>query len=216
MFPGILRRLVLTLSTAALGTLMLSGAAFAQTTTASSTTTASNTPATAPVCDWGRRVWGEPESFHAGAADGYYIWCGPSDDGNDREFHLRTTDSKGVFVYSGILRTNGTFRDVEKVRDEADDHVDVLDNGHEIKFSFVTYQGIDGLNFNVSGGNRVSFLLDQSGSKIATSSIYLGKEGQHPKHNPLAIHRLHERVHKVKPASATSTSTATSSTAAAS
>lgn len=204
------RRLVLVVSAAALGLFFLSSAAFAQ---------AVPKPAVpARVCDWGHRVWSVPQSFHAGSADGYYIWCGPSETGaTDRELHLRTTDQKGVFVYSGVLRTNGTFKDVEKVRDEQDDHVDVLDNGHEIKFSFVTYSGIDGFNFNVDGGTKVRYKLDQSGTPISTSSIFLGKDSVHPKHNPLTIHRLHERTHVAKPgkrATTTRTSTSTSTATA--
>lgn len=208
MFQATFRRLLLVASAAAMGLFLLSRAAFAQ---------AAPQQTGHRVCDWGRRVWSVPQSFAAGSADGYYIWCGPSETGaTDRELHLRTTDAKGVFVYSGIVRTDGTFRDVEKVRDEQDDHVDVLDNGHEIKFSFVTYAGIDGFNFNVDGGTKVHYLLDQSGQRISTSSIYLGKDGTHPKHNPLTIHRLGERRHTARPASRTTTTTTSTATPTAS
>lgn len=205
---GVFRRLALAMSAAAVGMFLLSGAAFA-----------GAVPSHAPqprVCDWGHRIWSVPESFHAGAADGYYIWCGPSDTGaTDKELHLRTTDKNGVFVYSGTLRTDGTFKDVEKVRDEPDDHVDVTDNGHEIKYSFVTYAGIDGFNFNVDGGTKVKYELNQSGKRIGTSSIFLGKESVHPKHNPLAIHRLHAHSHVAKPGKGATTTSSTSSTSTA-
>lgn len=71
MYRGVFRRLVLVVSAAAMGMFLLSSVAFAQT-----------APKHAPqqrVCDWGHRIWSVPESFHAGAADGYYIWCGPSE-----------------------------------------------------------------------------------------------------------------------------------------
>jgi hypothetical protein len=197
MSQGAIRRLIAIVSAAAMGLFVLSSAAFAQ--------AAPKQPAPR-VCDWGTRIWGVPQSFEAGSADGYYIWCGPSETGaTDRELHLRTTDHRGVFVYSGIVRTDGTFRDVEKVRDEQDDHVDVLDNGHEIKFSFVTYSGIDGFNFNIDGGTKVSYALDQSGQRISTSSVYLGKDSVHPKHNPLTIHRLGERGGPAGPVQRTTT-----------
>jgi hypothetical protein len=204
MSHGVFRRLVLVVSAAALGLFLLSSAAFAQ---------AAPTPTPmARVCDWGHRMWSVPESFHAGAADGYYIWCGPSQTGaTDKELHLRTTDKNGVYVYSGTLRTDGTFKDVEKVRDEPDDHVDVADNGHEIKFSFVTYAGIDGFNFNVAGGTKLRYTLDQSGKLISTSNVFLGKEGAHPKHNPVVTHRLRAHSHVAKPAKAPTTATTTTS-----
>lgn len=204
---GVFRRLVLVVSAAALGMFALSGAAFAQ-------AAPKHTPQPR-VCDWGHRIWSVPESFHAGAADGYYIWCGPSESGaTDKELHLRTTDKNGVYVYSGTLRTDGTFKDVEKVRDEPDDHVAVTDNGHEITFSFVTYAGIDGFNFNVAGGTKVRYALDQSGKLISTSNIFLGKEGVHPKHNPMETHRLGAHTHVAKPAKATTTTTSTSTATA--
>jgi hypothetical protein len=207
MSHGVFRRLVLAVTTAMVGMFLLSGAAFAQ--------TAPNHTRQPRVCDWGHRIWSVPESFHAGAADGYYIWCGPSETGaTDKELHLRTTDKNGVYVYSGTLRTDGTFKDVEKVRDEPDDHVDVTDNGHEIKFSFVTYAGIDGFNFNVAGGTNVRYTLDQSGKLISTSNIFLGKESVPPKRNPMETHRLRAHTHVAKPAKATTTTTSTSTTTA--
>jgi hypothetical protein len=205
MSHGVFRRLVLVVAAAAMGMFLLSGAAFAQ-------TAPKHTPQPR-VCDWGHRIWSVPESFHAGAADGYYIWCGPSETGaTDKELHLRTTDKNGVYVYSGTLRTDGTFKDVEKVRDEPDDHVDVTDNGHEIKFSFVTYTGIDGFNFNVAGGTKVRYTLDQSGKLISTPNFFLGKESVHPKRNPMETHRLRAHTHVAKPAKVSTTATTTTGT----
>lgn len=213
MFHGTVRRLMLVLSAAALGVFFLSSAAFAQTATTTTATTGSS--AIARVCDWGKRIWSVPQSFHAGGADGYYFWCGPSETGaTDRELHLRTTDSKGVYVYSGTLRTDGVFTDVEKVRDEQDDHVDVLDNGHELTFSFVTYQGIDGLNFNVQGGSKVRLHLLQSGAPISASSVFLGANSVHPKHNPMEIRRLGERGQSGRHAPSTTTTTASTTSTA--
>jgi len=201
-----IRRFILVVSATALGMFFLSSAAFAQ--------AVPKAAAQPKVCDWGHRIWSVPQSFHAGSADGYYIWCGPSETGaTDRQLHLRTTDQKGAFVYSGTLRTDGAFKDVEKVRDEQDDHVDIIDNGHEIKFSFVTYSGIDGFNFNVDGGTKVRYKLDQSGTPISTSSIFLGQDSVHPKHNPMQIHRLHERTPVAKPAKRTTTTSTSTATA---
>jgi len=153
---------------------------------------------------WGKRTQGQPLSFQAGGTDGYYLW---HDAGGLR---LRTTDSAGKFRYSGTLRTNGAFINVVKVRDEADDHVDVQDGGKVIKFSFVTFQGIDGFNFEVSGGKGtwVHFRLDRDGSRIDPSNIFLGEDSVHPKHNPFGIVR-HDDQSPTASASSTQTTTST-------
>jgi hypothetical protein len=132
---------------------------------------------------WTGHVQGRPASFSAGGTDGYYVWH--DDDG----LHLRTTDSSGVFKYTGILRTNGTFADVNPVRLEPDDKFEVLDGGHTLHFQFVTAEGVDGLDFRVDGGTRVRFALERDGHLIDTSNIFLGEDSVHPKHNPFSIRR---------------------------
>jgi hypothetical protein len=132
---------------------------------------------------WTGHVQGRPASFSAGGTDGYYVWH------DDAGLHLRTTDSSGVFKYTGVLRTNGTFADVNAVRLEPDDRFEVLDGGHALRFQFITAEGVDGLDFQVDGGTRVRFDLERDGHRIDASNIFLGEDAVHPTHNPFAIHR---------------------------
>lgn len=214
-------RRLLVLATAFLAVFFMAGVALADSsTTQTSSTTTSSTAAPAgkpaPVCDWGKRIWGQPQSFQAGGTDGYYIWCARSaSDKDDAHLSLRTTDSAGKFHYSGVLRTNGEFVGVTKVRGEPDDHVDISPDHKTIRFSFVTYQGVDGFDFHVAGGTRVVFALDRDGARLDPSNIFLGEDSVHPAHNPFRI--LRPRHHRRAPkTSTTTTSTSTSTTAAAS
>lgn len=163
MFGLSVKRISVAVASALAGVAMLGGAALA----------------------WTGPVDGQPTTVQLGAADGYYIWH------NDREdkFHLRTTDSAGVFAYSGVLRTDGRFHDVEVVRKELVDHVQVGPDGHTIVFRFVTAEGIDGIDFNVAGGRYIEFRLSRNGSLIDPSSIHLGVNGVHPRRNPFWIFR---------------------------
>jgi len=163
---------------------------------------------------WTGHVDGQPTGFQAGAADGYYVWHNNGED----QFHLRTTDSSGVYTYTGVLRTDGHFRDVELVRQEPDDHVQVLNDGHVIRFAFKTAEGADGIDFDVDGGRGITLRLNQNGTPINTSSVYLGQDGVHPRHNPFLIrrnprrHRQGDDPGAVNPASPTPTATATAAT----
>jgi hypothetical protein len=150
---------------------------------------------------WTGHVEGKPVSFSAGGTDGYYVWH--DDDG----LHLRTTDSAGVFAYSGTIRTNGTFVNVDPVRLEADDDVEVLDGGKTIRFQFKTAEGIDGINFEVSDGSTVRFSLRRDGARIDAGNIFLGEDSVHPKHDPFTIRRDGTEV-----ATPTATPTATPAT----
>jgi hypothetical protein len=132
---------------------------------------------------WGERVEGMPTSFQAGAADGYYIWH----DGGG--WHVRTTDSSGVFVYSGTLRTDGTFDDVALAQPEGADQVQLLDGGHALQFQLRTHEHIDGVDFRVDGGTGVVFHLEQNGQPISTSSIFLGQSNVNPVHDPFEVDR---------------------------
>ncbi len=136
---------------------------------------------------WSGQVEGKPASFGPGDTDDYYVWH--TADG----FHLRTTDSSGVYKYTGELHTDGVFTDVQPIRLEKDDRVDVLDGGHTIRYSFVTAEGIDGFDFRIAGGTHLGFLLKRDGTRIDTANIFLGEDGVHPATNPFRIHRTLDR-----------------------
>jgi len=133
-------------------------------------------PATpkAPVAD------GTP-TIDASRPMGYYIFH------NDDGFHLWTHGPGAEHVFDAVLRTKGTFENVSVLKLENDDRVDVQDAGHKLVIHFHTFDGIDGVNFTVRDGERMRLNLKLDGEHIATSNIFLGAKGVHPKHNPFRI-----------------------------
>jgi hypothetical protein len=137
----------------------------------------------ASVFAWGSRIEGRPASFEAGSTGGYYIWH------DDSGFHLRTTDPEGVEShFTGTLTTNGVFHDLTAIRAEQDDKVEQVGDG-TIIFDLHTYSGIDGFDFDVRGGDRVTFELKRDHNLIGVDHIFLGEDGVHPNHNPFTVNR---------------------------
>jgi hypothetical protein len=126
------------------------------------------------------RVEGAPTITEA-SPTGYYIWH--TDDG----FHLRTHGPGAQHDFDAVLRTKGTFENVSVVKLEADDSVDVVDGGHKMIIHFRTFDLTDGVNFTISGGERLRLKLRLDDKLAATSEIFLGEKGVHPKHNPFTI-----------------------------
>jgi hypothetical protein len=112
---------------------------------------------------------------------GYYIWH--TDDG----WHLRTHGPGAQHDFDAVLRSDGTFENVDVVKLEADDTVNVTDGGHKLVIHFHTYDLTDGVNFTIRDGTRVRFNLKLDDKTASTSDIYLGEKGVHPKHNPFKI-----------------------------
>ncbi len=113
---------------------------------------------------------------------GYYIWH--NDDGS---FHLRTHGPGAEHVFDAVLRTRGTFENVDVIKLEKDDRVDVTDGGHKMIIHFRTFDATDGVNFTIKDAERLRLNLKTDDEHIATSSIFLGAKGVHPKHNPFTI-----------------------------
>ncbi len=63
------------------------------------------------------------------------------------------------------------------------------DGGHTLLLRFHTYDGIDGVNFRVNGGEHLRFNLHLDGKLIGTDDVYLGADGRHPASNPFTIER---------------------------
>ena len=149
------------------------------------TTAGASSTATAVSCDeghWPATVQGQPERLHAGSTAGYYVW-------HDRYgWHLRTTTpQKSPHVFIGRIVSSDNIKSVTMVRDENDDRVSV--SGHTLSFRFVTYAGIDGVNFTVGCTNSVTFELKQGGSWVPAYRIFLGHYGRAP-HNPFTVSRV--------------------------
>lgn len=154
------REMLVAASSALMGAMLLSTSAFA----------------------WDGWVQGNPDQLEHGAK-GYFVWH------NAEGWHLRTHDDPNGAVFSGRIRTNGTFHDVDLVRAESTEHLSVGDGGHVIHFRFKTYDHLDGLNFRVEGGSEITFDLETNGHQTARRHIFIGDAGRHPGHNPFTLER---------------------------
>ena len=114
---------------------------------------------------------------------GWYVFRGNGDDG----IHVRTHGPGAEHDFDAILRTRGTFENVDVVKLEDGDHVDVLDGGHELAIHFHTYDYTDGVDFVARGGERLRLNLKVDGQETPTSQIYLGEDLHNPAHNPFTF-----------------------------
>jgi|GEM_PF-1678958 len=136
-----------------------------------------------PAFAWQQIIEGKPAALEAGGLDGAYFWH--DSDG----LHLETTDAQRVgHHYAGTLSTDGAFTSVQLVRAEQDDTVTQPAPG-ELVFSFVTYSGIDGVQFHIDGGTQITLNLTLDGHPLPVDNIFLGAYSQHPDDNPFTITR---------------------------
>ena len=136
-------------------------------------------------CDeghWPATVQGKPATFHAGGAAGYYVWH------DSYGWHLRTTTPvRAPHSFTGTIVSRGTVKAVRLYHDEGRDTVTV--GAHETRFSFVTYNGVDGIDFRVGCTPSLGFSLKAGGNLVSPSRIWLGADGT-ARANPFAIHRV--------------------------
>jgi hypothetical protein len=138
-----------------------------------------------PRCDeghWPATVQGKPSTFAAGGRAGYYVWH------DSRGWHLRTTTpQRAPHPFTGTIVSSGDVRLVHQYRDEGRDSVTI--SGHTLTFSFVTYSGVDGIDFRVGCTGALAFSLKAYGRLVPASRIWLGSEGT-SRANPFRIHRV--------------------------
>lgn len=157
------------------------------------TTPAAATPATAGTTGavapadyegWPLRIQGWPLRLDNPGANGWFLW-------HDRDgLHIRTTTpAPKDHVFTAVLTTDGTFADVRKVRLEGADDIAVLQNGHVLVVKFHTYNGVDGVDFRIAGGSGLRLRLDEAGSLVPPSHIFMGRYGVHPADNPFGVRR---------------------------
>ena len=132
---------------------------------------------------WEGPVNGGAPDIDENSPTGYYIWH------NDDGFHLRTHGPHDRHDFVARLHTDGAFEDVDAIKLEERDRVEVLDGGHELLIEFHTYDFTDGVNFHVNGGDHLRFALRLDGRLISTAHIFLGRDGDHPDDNPFVLHR---------------------------
>jgi hypothetical protein len=136
----------------------------------------STTPAAQPAV-----VEGMP-NIDLNAPTGYYLWR----DGDG--FHLRTHGPATEHDFDATLHTDGTFENVDSLKLEDGDRVNILDGGQTLALHFHTYDLTDGVNFTIRGGTRVRLDLRLDGSAGATDQIFIGSAARNPKHNPFTIY----------------------------
>jgi hypothetical protein len=112
---------------------------------------------------------------------GYYIWR------SDDTIHVRTHGPGARHDFDAVLTTDGTFENVDPVRLEEHDRVDLRDGGHQLVMRFTTFDATDGVNFNVRDGEHLRFNLKLDDRDIGTDHIFIGANGHHPKSNPFSI-----------------------------
>jgi len=132
---------------------------------------------------WAPQLQGQPDAFRPGDSRGFFIWR----DGDG--LHLRTTTRGQGHVFSGVIRTDGRFHAVHGVREEGNDFHRLSWDRDTITFRYKTAGGVDGLDFRVKDGDRLTLDLFMDGHRIATREIYVGRRGCHPVHSEFTLRR---------------------------
>ena len=131
---------------------------------------------------WPQYLEGRPAEFQPGQVRGFFLWR----DGDG--LNLRTASNRNGHVYTGVIRTDGQFHDIRRIREEAGDHLRY--NSNEIRFKFSTSpKDVDGVDFRVRGGSRIQFELYVDGHPMPAQEIHIGAGGQHPNDNTFSLHR---------------------------
>jgi len=106
---------------------------------------------------------------------------------NDDGWHFRTHGMPDGTSFTTHIVTNGTMHDVVAVRDEKDDHITLDGAGHALDLSFVTYSGVDGVDFRMDDATWLRLRIDASDQPLAVENIFLGDDGRHPSSNPFVL-----------------------------
>jgi hypothetical protein len=112
---------------------------------------------------------------------GYYIFH------HDDTFNIHTHGPGAEHDFDAVLRSAGTFDNVNIMHLENGDRADVTRGGHELVLHFHTFGATDGVDFTVRGAERMRLDLKLDGQPIDTNEIFLGPQGKHPEANPFAL-----------------------------
>ena len=131
---------------------------------------------------WFAAVEGVPGALHQ-AEKGIFIW-------HDNEgIHIRGVSKHQRTVFTGTVETNGRFYAIQERGLEGGDHLRVDGDHNTLRFRFTVHGGVDGVDFRVQGGNRLSFVLDTNGRNAHPADINVGREGWHPGDNRFTLWR---------------------------
>lgn len=120
------------------------------------------------------RLDGRPAAFEQGGRTGYYIW----QDGEG--LHLRTAAPGIKHVFSGTIRTDGTFEDTYGKSAGADDAFRINGDRDRITFQFTNIGDSAGIDLHVQEGTYVTFDLSMDGYEVDPAAIFIGEDGWHP------------------------------------
>ena len=137
----------------------------------------------APAFAWDSVIEGHPAALEAGGLNGVYFWH--EGDG----LHLYTTDAHdNGHLYAGTLTTDGSFANLQRDHLEQGDQASI-DTPQQLSFSFHTFDGLDGISFQIDGGSQITLSLSLDGRPLGADSTFLGAYSQHPDSEPFTITR---------------------------
>ena len=117
---------------------------------------------------------GQPTAFNPGNILGYFIWLK-----NDR-WHVKMTTRGAERRFSGSVRTNGTFADMNWNNLDATDRISVNSPANEIKFDLKTTRQSEGFSFRTNKLDDITFLLYMDGKPVDPNNIFLGADNRQP------------------------------------
>ena len=134
-------------------------------------------------------VQGRPDAFEPGARGRTFVWH----DGDD--WQLRSTDAtSGPHHYTGTITPSAgdAVVDIRGVRLDPADRFVVMGDG--LHYSFTTHQGVDGVDFRVTGCHQpapesLRFALQKDGHGDDPQLVDIGDRGTHPDTDPFTVRR---------------------------
>ncbi|MCM0758819.1 hypothetical protein M7775_09605 [Sporomusa sphaeroides DSM 2875] len=129
---------------------------------------------------WSDRSAGRPyQSFLAPPS--LAIWHERND-----EFHVKSANLRGQHVFSGEIRTDGRFYDINEKSMGNGDFIKLDRNRKSIRFR-LTGRGFDEFSFKVRKGDTLKFDLKRDGRDLPNQQILIGKKGWHPRDNRFTL-----------------------------
>lgn len=127
---------------------------------------------------WSDRSEGRPREVTSPSLS---VWH----DRND-EFHVKSTNLRREHIFTGAIRTNGHFYDIDEKDLENGDSVKVDRDHNAIYFRF-TGRGIDEINFKVRRGDTLTLDLNKDDLDMPSNEIFIGRNGWHPRDNKFSL-----------------------------
>ena len=128
-------------------------------------------------------VQGQPAGLRAGAVAGDYVWH------DAQGWHVAVTHaSTKRMVFTGTIRSTRPLT-YARVRDERNDKVSLSDDKLTLRFRFVNFGHIDGVDIGADCSRVVRFAFRVDGSSVPRAHVLLGAHGRHPTSVPFAVER---------------------------